>query len=223
MSLIRIENMKKAYGDHVVLNDVSLSVEKGEMLSIMGRSGAGKTTLLNILGLLDTSDQGNYFFHDEKIDFRNDKMLSEYRLNRIGFIVQNYALISNKTAFDNISLPLDYKKISKSEKKNRILSVAQNLDIEKLLKKYPYEMSGGECQRVAIARALVRNPEIILADEPTGALDEKTEYDIMNVMKRLNQSGMSFIIVTHNPQIASMCERRFIIKGGSILSADPVS
>lgn len=218
MSLIKIENLKKAYGANIVLNDVNLSIEKGEMLSIMGRSGAGKTTLLNILGLLDSPDHGRYLFNDEQINFKNDKKMSEYRLDKIGFIVQNYALISNKTAFENISLPLDYKRISKSEKKRMVLEVTKKIGIEHLIKKYPYEMSGGECQRVAIARALIRNPEIILADEPTGALDEKTEYDIINVMKSLNKTGVSFIIVTHNPKVASMCERKLIMKDGTLIS-----
>ncbi|WP_295091938.1 ABC transporter ATP-binding protein [Ruminococcus sp.] len=218
MSLIKIEKLRKAYGNNVILNDLNFSVEKGEMISIMGRSGAGKTTLLNILGLLDSADKGNYLFNDEKIDFNNDKKLSEYRLNKIGFIVQNYALIPSKTAFENISLPLDFKKIPKAEKKSRVLEIAKKLNIEKLLKKHPYEMSGGECQRVAIARALVRNPEVILADEPTGALDEKTEDDIISVIKSLNKTGVSFIIVTHNPKVASVCERQLFIKDGVLLS-----
>lgn len=214
MSLISIKNLKKAYGHRIVLNDLNLSIEKGDMLSIMGRSGSGKTTLLNILGLLDAPDRGEYSFNGTPIDFRNDKQLSEFRLNKIGFIVQNYALISTRSVFDNISLPLDYKRMSRVEKKTKVMEIVERLNIEELLKKYPYEMSGGECQRVAIARALVREPEIILADEPTGALDEKTEADIMNVMKQLNHSGVSLVIVTHNPTVAAMCKKQFIMKEG---------
>lgn len=215
--MIILDSISKSYNNNIILDNISLSIENGDMISIMGRSGAGKTTLLNILGLLDSPDKGRYIFDDKVIDFKNDNIMSGYRLDDIGFIVQNYALIPNKTAFDNIALTLKYKRTTKSEIKKKVTEVATKFKIDNMLQKYPYELSGGECQRVAISRAVIRNPRLILADEPTGALDERTEQDIMEALCSLNENGTSVIIVTHNPNVAKQCKRQFILSNGELL------
>lgn len=217
MNLINLQKISKSYKGNNVLDNISLSVAEGEMLSIMGRSGAGKTTLLNIIGLLDNSDSGEYFWGKTKIDTKNDDLSSKYRLNDIGFIVQNYALISNKTVFENIALPLQCMKISKKEIVKKVEEIANKTKIIEMLNKYPYQLSGGECQRVAISRALIRNPKLILADEPTGALDENTEKEIIHVLSELSKDGVAVIIVTHNPNVADICKRKLVINDGKLI------
>ncbi len=216
MSLLKLDSISKSYNKRIILDNISLSINEGEIISIMGRSGAGKTTLLNIIGLIDAPDSGVYYFNHKKTDIKNDKLSSQYRLNEIGFIVQNYALLSNKSVYENIALPLKCMRLTKSQIKNRVEKISHKTNIYDMLDKYPYQLSGGECQRTAIARAIIRNPKLILADEPTGALDENTENEIMNVINDLHNDGVSIIIVTHNPSIAARCQRQLILNNGKL-------
>lgn len=198
------------------MKDVSIQVYEGDMIGILGRSGSGKTTLLNILGLLDHADSGKYEFKDRLINTDDENLVSRLRRDNIGFVIQNYALMNQKSIFYNISLPLLCKKTNKKEIKYLVEEMASKVSISDLLNKYPYEISGGECQRVSIARALVRKPDIILADEPTGALDEATEQDILSIFKELNKKGVTMLIVTHNQAVVDICRTYFTISDGKI-------
>lgn len=221
MSLIELKNIKKVYGkgDAQVeaLRGIDLSIEKGEMIAIMGASGSGKSTLLNILGFLDKPTEGNYLLNGQSVGKLGDKILARNRNKFIGFVVQNFALIEDYTVFQNIKVPLDYTKISKKEKKQRIITLLDKMKISDKKDKLPKELSGGQNQRVAIARALVNDPEIILADEPTGALDSKTGEDVMDIFKEFNKEGKTVIIITHDEKIANMCKRIIKIEDGKLL------
>ena len=220
MELIKLKNISKTYGQNdakvEALKNINLSIEKGEMVAIMGTSGSGKSTLLNIIGLLDKPTEGCYTLEGKNVDKLKDKELAKNRNKFIGFVVQNFALIDDYTIYQNIKVPLDYAKVSKSEKKNRINTLLQKMKISDKKDKYPKELSGGQNQRVAIARALVNNPEIILADEPTGALDKNTGLEVMNIFKELNNEGKTVIIITHDEKIASMCKKIIRIEDGKI-------
>lgn len=216
-TIIKFTNINKSYDSKIVLDNINLEILAGDMVGIMGKSGAGKTTLLNILGFLDYADKGTYEFENCIINNKNEKLKAKIRRERIGFVIQNYALINEKNAFYNISVPLICQKKSSAEIKKLVEETADEVGISHLLKKYPYELSGGECQRVAIARALVRKPEVILADEPTGALDEETEKDILNLFTSLNNQGITILMVTHNENVASICKKIYRISEGNIL------
>jgi putative ABC transport system ATP-binding protein len=194
-------------------------VEDGEMVAIMGKSGSGKSTLLNIIGGLDTFDQGEYYYKGKKTVFKNQEQMARFRRNKIGFIMQNFALIEHKTVFDNVALPLRYNRLSRKTIENRVRQELSNMGLQDKAKRYPYQLSGGECQRVAIARALINEPELILADEPTGALDSNTEEEIMNILQDFNRRGKTIIIVTHDHNIATMCNRIINILDGKEVSA----
>jgi len=199
--LIELNNIYKNYGqgDNLVraLRGISLQVEDGEMVAIMGKSGSGKSTLLNIIGGLDTFDQGEYYYKGKKTVFKNQEQMARFRRNKIGFIMQNFALIEHKTVFDNVALPLRYNRLSRKTIENRVRQELSNMGLQDKAKRYPYQLSGGECQRVAIARALINEPELILADEPTGALDSNTEEEIMNILQDFNRRGKTIIIVCY--------------------------
>ncbi|HQA07789.1 MAG: ABC transporter ATP-binding protein [Syntrophomonadaceae bacterium] len=221
--LIELNNIYKNYGqgDNLVraLRGISLQVEDGEMVAIMGKSGSGKSTLLNIIGGLDTFDQGEYYYKGKKTVFKNQEQMARFRRNKIGFIMQNFALIEHKTVFDNVALPLRYNRLSRKTIENRVRQELSNMGLQDKAKRYPYQLSGGECQRVAIARALINEPELILADEPTGALDSNTEEEIMNILQDFNRRGKTIIIVTHDHNIATMCNRIINILDGKEVSA----
>lgn len=216
MPLIELKHIYKSYSKRIVLNNLSLKVTSGEMIGIMGRSGSGKSTLLNILGLLDTEYDGSYIYNNIEIPKINEKKRTEIRRDNIGFVVQNYALINHDKVSYNIALPLLCKKIKKKEIQDRVEKIACKVGIADLLNKYPYELSGGESQRVAIARALIRNPDIILADEPTGALDQVTENEILRLFNELNKEGVTILLVTHNKYIASQCNKIYELDGNGI-------
>lgn len=218
--MIKLEKIQKNYstGNRTenVLKEINLTIEKGEMLAITGRSGTGKSTLLHILGGMESPTNGKYYFSGREVASFNHKELASWRKENIGFILQNYALIEEKNIFDNVALPLLYAKKSKGEIKSKVFSLLEQLGLEDKAYQYPQELSGGQAQRVAIARALVNDPELILADEPTGSLDTETEKNILNIFKKINDEGKTFILVTHDETVSSMCNRTVTIIDGYI-------
>lgn len=219
MALVYLENISKNYGSKVktkALDNCSVKVERGEMLAIMGKSGSGKSTLLNIIAGIDGYDSGTYLFDDENMEAKKGEM-TEFRREHVGFVVQHFALIDDMTVRQNISLLLDYMKISKVEKRKRIEEVTEQLEIQDKLDCYPNELSGGQAQRVAIARAIINNPDILLADEPTGALDISNSQVIMKMFRELNQKGMTIVLVTHDENVAKKCDRIIYIQDGKVI------
>jgi putative ABC transport system ATP-binding protein len=218
--LITLTNLKKSYNNgktkQDILKGINLTIQQGEMLAIKGRSGTGKSTLLHILAGLEQATSGNYYFDNKDITQLNYKETAVWRKSKIGFILQNHALIEEKNIFDNIALPLLYAKKSKSEIEAKVISLIKQLELEDKTYQYPRELSGGQSQRVAIARALINDPELILADEPTGALDVETEEVILNIFKQINKTGKTFILVTHDDTVSSICNRIIEIKDGYI-------
>ena len=219
MAYIEAKNIHKTFGkgDAAVhaLRGASLSVDKGEMVAVMGKSGSGKSTLLNILGGLMTMDEGELRVGGKKVDFRKKKYLLNYRRREVGFVVQYFALIDDMNVYKNVSLPLRYQGIPRAKIKQRTTKMLRNLGIEEKAKSYPGELSGGQQQRAAIARALVKNAKIILADEPTGALDEDTGNDVMKLFQRLKMKNRVIIIVTHDSKVAEYCDRIVYLRDGA--------
>lgn len=220
MSLISLKHIKKIYGsgDSTVsaLNDVSLNIEKGAMIAVMGTSGSGKSTLLNIIGCLDRCTSGEYILNGKNIYNYSSKELANLRNKMFGFIVQYFALIDDYSVYENVVIPLEYAKVSRKEKKERVKNLLMKLGVEDKIDKLPSQLSGGQNQRVAIARALINEPEIILADEPTGALDRKTSAEIMSILKKLNEEGKTVIVITHDEEIAKKCKQIIRIEDGKI-------
>ncbi len=219
MAYIEAKNIHKTFGkgDAAVhaLRGASLSVDKGEMVAVMGKSGSGKSTLLNILGGLMTMDEGELRVGGKKVDFRKKKYLLNYRRREVGFVVQYFALIDDMNVYKNVSLPLRYQGIPRAKIRQRTTKMLRNLGIEEKAKSYPGELSGGQQQRAAIARALVKNAKIILADEPTGALDEDTGNDVMKLFQRLKMKKRAIIIVTHDSKVAEYCDRIVYLRDGA--------
>ena len=219
MAYIEAKNIHKTFGkgDAAVhaLRGASLSADKGEMVAVMGKSGSGKSTLLNILGGLMTMDEGELRVGGKKVDFRKKKYLLNYRRREVGFVVQYFALIDDMNIYKNVSLPLRYQGIPRAKIRQRTTKMLRNLGIEEKAKAYPGELSGGQQQRAAIARALVKNAKIILADEPTGALDEDTGNDVMKLFQRLKMKNRVIIIVTHDSKVAEYCDRIVYLKDGA--------
>ena len=219
MAYIEAKNIHKTFGkgDAAVhaLRGASLSVDKGEMVAVMGKSGSGKSTLLNNLGGLMTMDEGELRVGGKKVDFRKKKYLLNYRRREVGFVVQYFALIDDMNVYKNVSLPLRYQGIPGAKIRQRTKKMLRNLGIEEKAKSYPGELSGGQQQRAAIARALVKNAKIILADEPTGALDEDTGNDVMKLFQRLKMKDRAIIIVTHDSKVAEYCDRIVYLRDGA--------
>lgn len=205
-------------GDNVVmaLQDVSLTIRKGEYLSIMGPSGSGKSTFMNILGCLDTPSTGEYKFRGIDVSHLNDDELSAMRNKEIGFVFQNFNLLPKLNAVQNVELPLAYAGVPVAERRDRAVQALERVKLADRMHHKPGELSGGQRQRVAIARALVTNPGILLADEPTGALDSKTGIEIMRLFDELYQEGNTIILITHEPEIANYAIRNIYIKDGTI-------
>ena len=219
-NLIEINHITKRYemGDNVVmaLQDVSLTIRKGEYLSIMGPSGSGKSTFMNILGCLDTPSTGEYKFRGIDVSHLNDDELSAMRNKEIGFVFQNFNLLPKLNAVQNVELPLAYAGVPVAERRDRAVQALERVKLADRMHHKPGELSGGQRQRVAIARALVTNPGILLADEPTGALDSKTGIEIMRLFDELYQEGNTIILITHEPEIANYAIRNIYIKDGTI-------
>lgn len=222
MSLLEVKNVKKIYttrfGSNQVeaLRDVNFTVERGEYVAIMGESGSGKTTLLNILAALDKPTEGKVYLKDRDLGKLKEKEIATFRRQNLGFVFQDFNLLDTFSLKDNIFLPLVLSGKKYPEMEKRLKPIAEKLGIEKLLEKYPYEVSGGKKQRAAIARALITKPQLILADEPSGALDSKAADSLMNLFTTINQEGQTIVMVTHSVKAASSAKRVLFIKDGKV-------
>lgn len=219
--MIEIKDLHKSYqtgsSSLHVLKGINFSVAEGELVAIMGSSGSGKSTLLNILGILDEADSGSYILDGVPIKNLNETIASKYRNKFLGFVFQSFNLINYKTALDNVALPLYYQGIPAKERAETAMSYLEKVGLASHSHHLPNELSGGQKQRVAIARALASHPKVLLADEPTGALDTKTSYEVMELIQAINDEGKTILIVTHEPDIAAMCKRNVILKDGIII------
>lgn len=216
--MIQIKGLNKFYsnGTFQALKDVSLNIEKGEFVAIMGASGSGKSTLMNILGLLDKWDGGDYYLDGKLMNGLSDDEYSCIRNKNIGFVFQSFNLIQYKTVINNVSLPLLYAGVERNTRDMLSGKILCELGLSDKINSFPSELSGGQKQRVAIARALVTNPQIVLADEPTGALDSKTSADIMNVLCAVNKTGVTVVLVTHDVKIAAYANRIIRVVDGTV-------
>lgn len=219
--IITVDNINKTYKNGSlelqVLKNISLKVDKGEFLAIMGSSGSGKSTMMNILGCLDNQYEGRYILDGIDISKSTENELSEIRNKKIGFIFQSFNLLPRLTALENVELPLVYSSIPKEERHKRANELLEMVGLKERIHHRPNELSGGQRQRVAIARALANNPSIILADEPTGNLDSKSEEEIIEILQKLNKMGKTIVIVTHEPSIGEIAERKIVFKDGEII------
>lgn len=218
MALIEMKNVFKTYGvgdgSKEALKDINLKIDEGELVAIVGKSGSGKSTLLNIMGCIDKVTEGEYIIEGKNTKDFDEKKLARGRNRLIGFVLQYFGLINSYTVYENVELPLIYAKEKKSREK--VLNMLEKLSISSEKDKLPSELSGGQNQRVAIGRALINNPKIILADEPTGALDKETSFQVMDILLKLNGEGKTIIIVTHDEEIAKKCKRIIKIEDGMI-------
>ena len=219
--IITVDNINKTYKNGSlelqVLKNISFKVDKGEFLAIMGSSGSGKSTMMNILGCLDNQYEGRYILDGIDISKSTENELSEIRNKKIGFIFQSFNLLPRLTALENVELPLIYSSVPKEERHKRANELLEMVGLKERIHHRPNELSGGQRQRVAIARALVNNPSIILADEPTGNLDSKSEAEIIEILQKLNKMGKTIVIVTHEPSIGEIAERKIVFKDGEII------
>ena len=216
-NIIEIKGLKKSYENGTIkaLNGIDLEIKKGESVSIIGPSGSGKSTLLNMIGALDKADEGS--IHVDGFDLMQNEDFSEFRLNKIGFVFQLHNLIPNLTVLENIQLPMIETSISDKEMEKRALEIAKSVNLEDRINQKPTKLSGGERQRIAIARALVNHPSIILADEPTGSLDSKTQDIILNLLKDIHKKeNMTLIMVTHEPYVANVTDKSISVQDGKI-------
>lgn len=225
--MIKIRDLNKSYkmGANVlhVLKGINLDIAEGEFVAIMGSSGSGKSTLLNIIGMLDTHDTGLYELDNFKIEKLNETKAANYRNKFLGFIFQSYNLINFKNVLENVSLPLYYQKVNRSKRSEMALNYLERVGLKPWAHHLPNELSGGQKQRVAIARALAAKPKLLLADEPTGALDSKTSQEVMRLIQEINDEGKTILMVTHEDDIAHMCKRIVRLKDGIIISDEKVN
>ncbi len=220
--MIQLQKLSKIYRttqvETAALTNINIEIAKGEFVSIMGPSGCGKSSLLNILGLLDTPSSGAYLFQDQALQSMNEQEKSLFRKNNIGFIFQNFNLIDRLTVFDNVALPLLYARIDAAERKERVNTMLQRLNLAHRAKHYPKQLSGGQQQRVAVGRALINKPRLLLADEPTGNLDRVNGNEVMKLFCDLNDTGTSIVMVTHSQYDASFSKRIVFMKDGQIVT-----
>lgn len=220
--IIKLDNITKIYDTGAervkALKNVNLGIKKGEFVAIIGSSGSGKSTMMNILGCLDVANEGKYFLDGIDISLLNDNDIAEIRNRKIGFVFQSFNLLSKLTALENVEVPMVYSGIKIKERQKRAFEALERVGLEDRVRHRPNELSGGQKQRVAIARSLVNNPKVILADEPTGNLDSHSEKEIMEIFKKLNEEGVTVIMVTHEPEIAAKCKRVVTFKDGIVTS-----
>ena len=222
MSMLEVKNLKKVYttrfgGNKVTaLTNVNFTAEKGEYVAIMGESGSGKTTLLNILAALDKPTEGEVIIDGQNLNSFKDKKLAQFRREELGFVFQDFNLLDTFSIKDNILLPLVLAGKKHQEMEEKLMPIAEKLGITELLEKYPYEISGGQKQRAAVARAIITNPQIVLADEPTGALDSKSTDELLGLFEKINKDGQTILMVTHSVKAASTASRVLFIKDGVI-------
>ena len=225
--MIKIEKLSKIYGEGEIavkaLDNISFEVKTGEFVAIMGPSGSGKSTLMNILGCLDTPNIGNYFLDNMKVSELSEKKLAKIRNKKIGFIFQTFNLLPRLSAQKNVEQPMIYKGIPRKERENKAKMVLEEVGLGERINHKPSELSGGQRQRVAIARSLVNDPQIILADEPSGNLDSESEEDILEILTNLNQSGITVIMVTHDKKVAQYSERVVYFRDGKIIREEKVT
>ena len=218
--MIELKNINKSFvlGDEILkaLDNINFSVKKGEFVAIIGPSGSGKSTMMNILGLLDVADSGEYLLDDLSIKEANDSTLADIRNKKIGFIFQSFNLLPKMNAVENVQVPLMYRGISKKESQKKAYEYLEKVGLKGREKHMPSQLSGGQQQRVAIARALIGEPEIILADEPTGALDSKTGHEVMDLLQELNKEGQTIILITHDINIANKAKRILKMMDGKL-------
>jgi putative ABC transport system ATP-binding protein len=218
--MIQITNIHKSYHNGQsrlhVLRGITLNIEAGEMISVMGPSGSGKSTLLNILGILDSQDEGEYILNGQKIYNLNERKAALLRNKMLGFVFQSFNLISFKNAMENVALPLYYRNIRRKKRNNIAMEYLDKMGLKEWAHHLPSELSGGQKQRIAIARALINHPKVILADEPTGALDSVTSMEVMDILEEINKDGITILIVTHERDIASRTQKTIRITDGSI-------
>ncbi|WP_276752703.1 ABC transporter ATP-binding protein [Chlorogloeopsis fritschii] len=219
--IIRLENIFKIYGsgetEVKALNDVSLLINQGEYCSIMGASGSGKSTAMNIIGCLDRPTSGHYYLDNVDVAQMDDTELAHIRNKKIGFVFQQFHLLSQLTALENVMLPMVYAGVKASERNDRATEALKRVGLEKRLHNKPTQLSGGQQQRVAIARAIVNNPVLLLADEPTGALDSRTTQEVLNIFGELNATGITVVMVTHEPDVARQTQRIIWFRDGEVI------
>ena len=222
--IVQLENVYKDYAQgrepvHV-LHDINMTVEQGEYIAIMGPSGSGKTTLMNLIGCLDVPTEGQYLLDGKDIGTLDDNALADIRNQYIGFVFQNFYLLPKMNALDNVALPLLYAGVPQNERRERAAEALKAVGLEERMHFMPNQLSGGQCQRVAIARAMVSKPDLLLADEPTGALDTKSGNQIMDIFRQLSEEGMTIIMITHEPAIAACADKTYHILDGELRTGD---
>ena len=224
MAILKMTDICKDYqqGKEAVrvLKNINLTVEKGDYLAIMGPSGSGKTTLMNLIGCLDVPTSGSYELDGKNLKDLSDDELADIRNRHLGFVFQSFHLLPKMTALDNVALPLLYGGVALKERRERAAEALKAVGLEERMDFFPNQLSGGQCQRVAIARAIVGNPDLLLADEPTGALDTKSGNQIMEIFRRLSQEGMTIIMITHEPSIAECADRTYRILDGELYTGE---